>query len=177
MVINSGEDPTLALQVCILALLQYWGRRNLFYWTWARMIISLTLSGTYLVTIRRVDIRVELRFRITEKKNEKKLGLWRHDWEGGSINHETAVPWDWIVFEDQYALIGYPKWSCVLFHLNSSFIKQHTQKHKIHLCFEIFCTLELLCFPIHLSFKETLINEIWLNDFLLTIGPLGKKKK
>lgn len=43
------------------------------------MIISLTLSGTYLVTIRRVDIRVELRFRITEKKNEKKLGLWRHD--------------------------------------------------------------------------------------------------
>ena len=43
------------------------------------MIISLTLSGTYPDTIRRVDIRVELRFRITEQKNEKKLGVWRHD--------------------------------------------------------------------------------------------------
>ena len=91
MVINSGEDicPTLALKLYILALLKYWVRRNLFYWTWARMIISLTLSGTYPATTRRVDIRVELRFRITEQKNEKKLGVWRHDWEGGDMTEKV----------------------------------------------------------------------------------------
>ena len=53
--------------------------------------------------------------------------------------------------------------------------KQHTQKHKIHLSFEIFCTSKLLCFPIHLSLN-TLINKIWLNNFLLIIGFLKKKR-